>query len=361
MISPYTYQVRSPGSVTLPQNSLDRYGRSSNGVLGHNFFQKPVISDRVYNPRMTAPIGGGPRTVTTTTSNDMPELNMRNLAGGAVKAFGPSIGAKLAVEGAKRGASGLSVIPEGVAGYYDSAGNYVSNMGTNIANTGRNFVSNFDNMATKVGDYFTPEAATDVASSFSATPDFVPLSSSYRIGAPQVGVSGGGLNSLGGNTLSMGDAFAPSSGAQLELNRMATSGNPQFTSSYDMIGGNNAASMAGQVPQAGNYFWQPDYSFDANMSSTGYGAGTFAAGASLVGDVIAGGTGVLKEADTWANSITSGVGAGIGMALGGPIGSALGSYVGEKVFGKWVGNAIDSVGDKIGEVGEKIADFFGFG
>ena len=137
---------------------------------------------------------------------------------------------------------------------------------------------------------------------------------------------------------------------------MATSGDPAFTSSYDTIGG-----MADQAANTGNYFWQPDYSFDANMSSTGYGAGTFAAGASLVGDVIAGGTGVLKEADTWANSITSGVGAGIGMALGGPIGSALGSYVGEKVFGKWVGNAIDSVGDKIGEVGEKIADFFGFG
>ena len=363
MIAPYNYQVTAPGRVTLPTNDLTRYGRSSNGILGHNFFQNPVVTERTYNPRMSAPLGNrSPRTTTTTTTGGgLPAIDMASLAGGAVKAFGPHIGAKLAQEGAKQGATGLSVIPAGAQGYYDSAGNYVSNIGTNLANTGKSLVGNLGNMTNKVGDYFSPEAVSDGFSysniGSSATPDFMPLSLGST---PQVVTSGGGLNALGGNVSTMSDATALSPGALNELNSMSMRGNPQFTSSYDMIGGNNAASMAGQVPQAGNYFWQPDYSFDANMQSTGYGTGAFAAGASLVGDVIAGGTGALKEADTWANSITSGVGAGIGMALGGPIGATVGSYAAKTVLGKWVGNAIDSVGDKIGEVGERIADFFGF-
>tara|TARA_R110000824_G_scaffold242700_3_gene431382 strand:+ start:27 stop:1091 length:1065 start_codon:yes stop_codon:yes gene_type:complete len=354
MIAPYNYRVSAPGMVTLPTDNLRRYGRSRNGILGHNFFQNPIVSERTYNPNMNKPLNSGqPRTTVSTTQSGLPMMDMGDLVGGTVKALGPTIGAKLALEGAKQGASGLSVIPAGMQGYYDSAGNYISNIGTNLSNTGQNLLGNLSDMTTKVGDYFSPEAASDglqysLSNFGSPTPPNLmgPLSMSPAL--PQT-VSTGYIDPI------VGQNALAESGLDY-MARMSANPNLGLESTSQTLG-----SMADQAAQAGNYFYQPGFNFNANMQSGGYGAGVFAGGASLVGDVIAGGTGALKEADTWANSITSGVGAGIGFALGGPIGSAVGSFAAKTVAGKWVGNAIDAVGDKIGEVGEKIADFFGFG
>ena len=353
-----TYQVVAPGMVTLPGEDLRRYGRAG-GILGHQFFQNPVVDDRIYNPRMSQPIGTHlPQT--TVTKTPVPTMDVSNLAGGLVKSFGPTIGAKLAVEGAKQGASGLSTIPAGIQGYYNSAGDYISNVGTNLKTAGSNTINNLDSMATKVGDFFNPSdvAISDIGR-LSSFGDSAPLTSGFDA----YSVGGGGPFSGGLPTAQLTEAdiftpdnlksFLPEANSNITTNGVTYSNDAAFAGDGVGEGGINAAA-------SGNYFWDPNFDFSANMMESGYGTGAFAAGASLVGDLIMKGPGALTEADTWADSITSGVGAGIGMALGGPIGAALGGYVGEEVFGKWVGNAIDSVGDTLGEWGESIGDFFGF-
>ena len=345
-----TYQVVAPGMVTLPEEDLRRYGRAG-GILGHQFFQNPVVDERIYNPRMSQPIGTHlPQT--TVTKTPVPTMDVSNLAGGLVKSFGPTIGAKLAVEGAKQGASGLSTIPAGIQGYYNSAGDYISNVGTNLKTAGSNTINNLDSMATKVGDFFNPSDAVDIGP-LSSFGDSAPLTfdpSAYSVGG---GLPSATLTEADIFTQANLEPFLPPANSNITTNGVTYANDAAFAGDGVGEGGINAAA-------SGNYFWDPNFDFSANMMESGYGTGAFAAGASLVGDLIMKGPGALTEADTWADSITSGVGAGIGMALGGPIGAALGGYVGEEVFGKWVGNAIDSVGDTLGEWGESIGDFFGF-
>ena len=99
----FTFTVRRPGSPTLPVGMLGRYGRSGGSGIGfgHRFFQNPVEEERTGNLLMSKPVGNRQPTVTTTrTTNAFPQITMRDVAGGAVKMLGPSIGAKIVQEGA---------------------------------------------------------------------------------------------------------------------------------------------------------------------------------------------------------------------------------------------------------------------